>query len=398
MNAEALTDDFGIYVHVPYCRRRCPYCDFNVYIAKRADWPRLVLAIERELLTRASAFPFAAARSLYFGGGTPSLMPLALIKKLRAAIDAVFPLTAEQEVTIEVDPATLAPGDYAKLRALGFTRVSLGWQSTHDELLRTLGRGHSAAAALEAYHAARRAGFDDISLDLIFAVPGESMEHLDADLEAVCRLAPEHVSLYALTYHEGTELYRRRERGRLLPVSCDLEAEMMSRIEQRLSVEGYEHYEVSSYARTPAARSLHNQLYWRGGNYLGLGPGAHSFARRGFEEGWRFENTRDPAAYIAAWEMERTRGLPRQGDGTVSFVEHLTPRELDDERLFLRLRTSDGLVLRAPLTEATCAAIARARARGFIHADGDRISPTPLGLMHADSLAELFIAARARPL
>ena len=388
-----LADSFGVYVHVPYCRRICPYCDFNVHIAKRADWGGLARGVTAELRARAEVFAVPEVDSLYFGGGTPSLAPIEVLTACKQAVAAVGPLAAGAEVTIEVDPATLDGGGYEGLRAAGVTRVSLGWQSTHDAFLRVLGRGHTAADSEEAYRLARAAGVDNVSIDLIFAVPGETLEHLAHDLDAVERIGPDHVSLYALTYHEGTELFRRREQKRVVPVEDDLEAEMMAFIERRLEAAGYEHYEVSNYAR-PGKRSRHNQLYWHGGRYLGVGPGAHSFARRGWDEGWRWEAVREPGRYAAAWSQDASRGRPIDGDPTVTFVEALTARQLRNERFLLRLRTREGVDLgEAGLETAGAevdAAVSDAVRRGWLVQEGARLVPTSVGLMNADAVAALF--------
>jgi len=373
-----LADSLGVYVHVPYCRRICPYCDFNVHIARRADWGGLAAGITAELASRARAFPAPEVDSLYFGGGTPSLAPVDVLEQVLRATARVAPLAA---------------GGYTALRRIGVTRASLGWQSTHDGLLRVLGRGHTAADSEEAYRLARAAGFDAVSIDLIFGVPGETLEHLARDLDALERLGPDHVSLYALTYHEGTELFRRREQRRVVPVDDDVEAEMMAFIERRLEAAGYEHYEVSNYAR-PGKRSRHNQLYWHGGRYLGVGPGAHSFVRRGWDEGWRWEAVREPGRYAAAWAGQPRQGRPTEGDPTVTFVEALSARELRNERFLLRLRTKEGVDLDEPGLEGVAPEVAEAARdagrRGWLTVHGARLAPTPAGLMNADALAELF--------
>ena len=385
------TDAFGVYVHVPYCRRICPYCDFNVHIAKRADWQGLTAAIVGETQTRASAFARPAVDSVYFGGGTPSLAPAELFERTQAVVARTWNPAADLEVTVEVDPATLDAAGFVALRRAGVTRVSLGWQSSHDALLRTLGRGHSAADSERAYQWARAAGFDNVSIDLIFAVPGETMAHLDGDLDTIARLAPDHVSLYALTYHAGTELYRRRQSGRLAPVADELEAEMMLHI--RLVALGYEHYEVSNYAR-PRKRSRHNQLYWHGGEYLGVGPGAHSFARDGWQRGWRWEAVRLPQTYIDLWSGARALGRPLASEPTVSFVEELSAQALRSERFLLGLRLGDGVDLaEIELGEDAARmanAAAAAEARGWLKRVGTRLLPTALGLMNADAVAVLF--------
>jgi putative oxygen-independent coproporphyrinogen III oxidase len=400
MRPARLADAFGLYVHVPYCRRICPYCDFNVHVAKRADWPALAAGLHAELATRAPAFEARTMDSVYFGGGTPSLAPVTLLAGLLAAATARWPLAADAELTLEADPATLDAEGFGALRRLGITRLSLGWQSTHDHLLRLLGRGHTAAQSEEAYHLARAAGFENVSVDLIFAVPGQTMALLDADIDALLRIEPDHVSLYALTYHEGTELFRRRAAGRVVPVDEDLEADMMAHLEQRLQQAGFEHYEVSNYAR-PGKRSRHNQLYWHGGRYLGLGPGAHSFVREGWSRGWRWETVRNPAAHAAAFgptpaapgAVTPRSGIPERVDPSVSFVEALGPTELASERFLLGLRLADGLEL-APLSGLEPARIAsaveEAMRRGWATHDGATLRPTSAGLMNADALAALF--------
>jgi putative oxygen-independent coproporphyrinogen III oxidase len=393
----AQTNAFGIYVHVPYCRRICPYCDFNVYIAKRADWDALTCGIEAELAARGQAFTGLPAQSVYFGGGTPSLAPASLLSRTLTAIVGQRQLVADAEITVEVDPATLDSAGYAQLRQLGVTRVSVGWQSSHDVFLKRLGRGHSAADSEQAYAWARAAGCDNISIDLIFAVPGETMAHLEADLDTIARLGADHVSLYALTYHEGTEFERRRRAGRLQPIDENLEADMMAFIETRLGSLGYEHYEVSNYARS-GKRSRHNQIYWHGGQYLGVGPGAHSFARQAWQRGWRWESVRAPATYVDLWSPahrhERMPGLPTAVDATVSFVEELDAAALRRERFLLGLRLGDGIdVAEVDLgadESRVAQAAAQAEARGWVTRVDTSLRPTSLGLMHADSLAMLF--------
>jgi oxygen-independent coproporphyrinogen III oxidase len=394
----AMDAPFGLYVHVPYCRRICPYCDFNVHIAKRADWPRYGEAVAAEIAARAGAFGGETLHSVYFGGGTPSLAPPATLAQIMEGARRAWLLADGAEVTVEVDPKTLGADGFAALSSLGANRLSLGWQSTHDDLLRRLGRGHTAADSRQAFAWARRAGFDNVSIDLIFAVPGEEMRHLEADLEVVVALEPEHVSLYALTFHEGTTFHRWRERGKLVAVDEELEAAMMERIEERLAAAGYEHYEVSNYAK-PGRRSTHNLLYWTGAPYLGVGPGAHSFWRNGWQEGWRWESVRDPEAHARAWlgaagPAASAPGLPKGNDAAVSLWEHLDARQLLSERFLLGMRLADGVDLAAlevgDAAPQVVAAAGRAQARGWLRREGTRLVPTHAGLMNADALAELF--------
>ncbi|MEO1171711.1 MAG: radical SAM family heme chaperone HemW, partial [Myxococcota bacterium] len=252
--------DAGLYVHVPYCRHRCPYCDFNVWIDKHAPWAALADATVGDIGRRAAEFPYRF-RSVYFGGGTPSLAPNAFFARVLEAADQVLGLQGSAEVTMEIEPDTISAARLRELVALGVNRASLGWQSSHDRLLKVLGRGHRADAAFRMFEDARNAGFDSVSIDLMFAVPGQTLAELDADLDRIVALSPDHVSLYALTFEPDTEFERRRRRGRLVPTEDDLEAEMMEHIESRLISAGYHHYEVSSYAKAGHA-AVHNSGYW----------------------------------------------------------------------------------------------------------------------------------------
>ncbi len=388
-----MSDDFGVYVHVPYCAARCPYCDFNVTVERRPPWPAFAQRVAREIAARAEVFPDAVARSLYFGGGTPSLAPADALQAIMSAARATFAFTDDCELTVEVNPASIDAAGLGALRRIGLNRVSLGWQSTHDALLRTLGRAHSAADSRECLVAAQRAGFDNVSLDLIFAVPGQTLANLEHDLDAIEELAPEHVSLYALTYKPGTEMKRRVESNRLAACDEELELAMMLRIEERLVAAGYEHYEVSNFAR-PGRRAVHNTLYWTGGPYLGVGPGAHSFAHERFARGWRWESRRDVARYLEAWSAPQRGGLPQDGDPGVEWVETLSARQLMTERMLCGLRMTDGVDLGEPALSAQrehVLTVARdAAGLGWLTVQGDSLRPTSAGLRHADALAALF--------
>lgn len=382
---------FGIYVHVPYCKSLCPYCEFNSYVQPDPPWRQLLESYQRELLARADLYQPATVRSVFLGGGTPSLAPGWVIAELLAFIHQHFDVLPGAEVTLEANPGTVDETKFRDFYQAGVNRISLGWQSTNDRLLRVLGRGHSAQDSRDAYSAAVAAGFRNISVDLIFAVPGQSMADLEQDLDHILTLNPQHVSLYALTYHEGTPFHKRRARGQLVAQSEDIELDMMRVIQQRLRGADYEHYEVSNYAKA-GARAVHNSLYWQGAPYIGVGPGAHSFVHVQMQQGWRFEALRDPRRYLALWQISQTAGLP-QAD-TVEWIETLTAQQLMSERMLCGLRTRDGVDMsepcmqQAPPTWET--AIQTALQRQWAVYQEHRLCPTDLGMEHGDSLASLF--------
>lgn len=311
-------------------------------------------------------------RSVYFGGGTPSLAPASVF----AAILDHAPIDAEAEVTIEIEPDTISRQRLRELVELGVNRASLGWQSTHDRLLKKLGRGHDAAAASRMFGDARAVGFRSVSIDLIFAVPGQRMADLDLDLDAVVAMAPEHVSLYALTFEPGTEFDARRRSGRLIPTDEDLELAMMNRISERLIDAGYRHYEVSNFAQ-PGFEAVHNGGYWAGLPYLGVGPGAHSYLphARGAS---RWMTAKDPSRY--------------ERDASVEWQEELTPRMVLTERLLTAMRLDDGIdvALLGTLPADVLEAASEAESRAWLERRGTRWRATSLGRRHADSLGAMF--------
>ena len=375
----------GVYVHVPYCPAVCPYCDFNVAVRREPPWDAFVAAIGNELAQRRPAFG-GRLQSIYFGGGTPSLAPPETIASIIAAVRDSVP-GEPREVTLEANPGTVTMASLAGYRAAGVNRVSLGWQSTHDRLLALLGRTHDAEASREAAVAVRAAGFLAMSIDLIFAVPGQTMADLDVDLDAVLAMHPEHVSLYGLTYHEGTPFFRARERGTVTAIDEATEAAMFVRIAERLTAAGYRHYEVSNFAR-PGHEAVHNRSYWQGTPYLGLGPGAHSFTRDGWARGVRWETVRNPERYLRTFEKARPVGF--SADET-TFREELGAVDLVRERILTGLRLIDGIDLAAEPFAAfdLRQGAARAAARGLARLEGSRLVPTFDGRLQADTLAEL---------
>ncbi|HEV8715020.1 MAG TPA: radical SAM family heme chaperone HemW [Candidatus Binatia bacterium] len=378
---------FSLYVHIPYCLVKCPYCDFNAYGVR--TWPeeRYVDALCAELRHYVSQPPWRGqtVETIYFGGGTPSLFAPTSIKRFLKLLASLCPLVDNLEVTLEADPATVTREKLADFCGIGINRLSFGTQSFQPPLLKTLGRLHSADDGLRAIAWARDSGFSNLSLDLIFAVPGQTLPMLESDLSQALSCAPEHISLYNLTYEENTPFFAMRQKGQLRPVDEDDEVAMYALIRERCTDRGYCHYEISSFAR-PGFSSRHNANYWNGGSYLGLGAGAHSFVR---EPGWgkRWSNEKNPKVYM-------NKAL---ADGnTQSFQETLTRAQALGEFVFLRLRQLDGFVpaafaerFAASLTEEF-PHVTDLCAEGLLTEESGRIKLTPQGLLIADTVFASF--------
>jgi putative oxygen-independent coproporphyrinogen III oxidase len=324
---------FSLYVHIPYCQAKCPYCDFNSYAAK--TWPEDAYADalldELKLRTREEPFIDAEIATIFFGGGTPSLFRPATIGRLLDGIAATCALAPDVEVTLEANPGTVERERLAGFRLAGIKRLSFGIQSFQPALLTTLGRVHGPDDARAAIRAARAAGFDEVNLDLIFAVPGETRSDWEADVAEAERWAPEHISAYNLTYEAGTPFHALRARGALQPLDDEDELWMYQHVRAALAAAGYGQYEISNFAR-PGHHARHNRSYWRGIDYLGIGAGAHSYAH---VPAWgrRWSNERIPERYVTAIA---------RGDATVS-AETLSFETAAGEFMFLGLRESCGV-------------------------------------------------------
>jgi oxygen-independent coproporphyrinogen-3 oxidase len=373
----------GVYVHFPFCGVRCPYCDFAV--DTRADVPHDAYAdaVLAELASRRAWFDGAGPlASIYFGGGTPGLWrPDALGRVLDGARDAFGgPPASSLEITVEANPGEVDEPHLGALAAAGVNRLSLGAQSFEDRLLRTLGRNHDAAAIPAAVRAARGAGFQTISLDLIFGIPGQSRDDWRRALEAAIALAPEHVSAYALTVERATAFGALDRAGKLPRPDDEEAAAMFEDAGAALAAAGLPRYEVSSYAR-PDRRARHNSLYWSGAPYLGLGASAASFRPLADGAGWRFRNARSTGTYL------KGAFVPRH-------VERRSAHELENEALWLGLRTVDGVDRAAhrarygrdPLDGRDAAARAAAQA-GWLAIDDRTVRLTPAGFLLADEVA-----------
>ncbi|MBI3947731.1 MAG: radical SAM family heme chaperone HemW [Armatimonadetes bacterium] len=378
----------GLYIHVPFCLRKCHYCDFYSLPAGPAPEHAyaFVAAVEREMASAAARHaalgPLSAA-TLFLGGGTPSLLTPAQLGRLLAAARTHFLLAPDAEITIEANPGTLDAEKARAVRDLGVNRVSVGVQSFDDPLLRRLGRAHAAARGIEAIGHLRAAGLENISLDLMFALPGQSLASWRETLRRAIALAPEHVSAYGLTVEPGTPFADWERQGRLSRPDEELEAAMLEEGIAILTAAGYEHYEISNFAR-PGRQCAHNRTYWRNEPYLGFGPSAASYSG-----GARSVNVRSLSRYLAAIAA---------GESPVETVEAAT-RELEmGETMMVGLRLLEGVTqarfrerFGVPLQEAYADPIRRLTAAGLVTCDEHRLALTRRGLLLASNVMAEFL-------
>jgi len=385
----------GVYVHVPFCERVCPYCDFAVVAARplqSRDQTRYVAALRTELEARAAPYAERELGSLYLGGGTPSLLEPDAVAAIVGAVTARFPASASDcEITLEVNPSTLERERLPGFRAAGVNRLSIGVQSFDDEVLRRLGRAHRAGEARATLRAARDAGFANLSLDLIFAAPGGSPDQLARDLDEVVSFAPEHVSTYELTVESGTPFALAQARGQLARAGEDETIAALEHIESVLGAAGLARYEISSHARE-GFESRHNRRYWRREPVLGLGMSAWSLLvpTPQAPHGGRSSNPRSLAAYLEAVET---------GDRSAGSTELHDAATARGEAMFLGLRQRAGI--RASAFEAEFGAPPRAFFGQQIAAlcdeglleerGGGDLRLSPRGRLLADTVAGYFV-------
>lgn len=378
----------GIYVHIPYCARRCLYCDFYTEGVIRADWPAYISALLSELRQRLDGpegdiLHEADRYTLYIGGGTPSLIPLAEFRRLA---DGITGMTGRKpsEFTIEVNPDDVTQEKAEAWRAAGVDRVSMGVQSLIDSELKFIWRRHDAATAIQAYVILRPL-FGNISLDLMFGLPGQTMESLRQTLDGLMQMRPEHISAYSLMYEERTALTRLRDSGKIQEADETLSVDMFRAICDTLEQNGYGHYEISNWA-LPGRESQHNSAYWQGLPYLGLGAGAHSY------DGHRTRrsNLPDGRLYVSS--------LSGNSNSSRYTTEHLDSEDLREEMIMTRLRTRRGLDLDEyaerfgqSAHDSLMRRAAPIIARGLLNDDRGHLSLTRDGVMLSDDIiTDLF--------
>ncbi|HEY5857945.1 MAG TPA: radical SAM family heme chaperone HemW [Aldersonia sp.] len=378
--ADVATTPFGIYVHVPFCATRCGYCDFNTYTAGELGTsasPQSWLEAVRCELSHAADLLAAApggippVQTVFVGGGTPSLLGGAGLAEVLDAIRTRFDLAPNAEVTTESNPESTSPEFFAAIAAAGYTRVSLGMQSAAPHVLAVLDRTHTPGRAVDAAREARAAGIGHVNLDLIYGTPGESDADLDASIDAVLSAGVDHVSAYALIVEDGTALARRIRRGEIPAPDDDVLAERYERLDARLAAAGLQWYEVSNWAVDDAARCRHNIGYWSGGNWWGVGPGAHSHVG-----GVRWWNVKYPARYASTLA---DGALPVQDSEVLSEGE----RHLETVMLTTRLRSGLPLHVLDADERAHAAGIVE---EGLLRRNVDRLVLTDRGRLLADGV------------
>ncbi len=394
MDPQALLSDgdsFSLYIHIPFCISKCPYCDFNSHVVPLIPEIQYTEALIRELVFYGKEEDWRGRRlkSIFFGGGTPSTFNPESIGKILTKAEVLFPFERDIEITLEANPGTVDSKNFYGYRACGVNRISVGIQSFQSQWLKFLGRVHSADESREALKIIRQSGFENFNMDLIYALPGQSRQDLQADLTETLSFNPPHLSAYNLTFEEGTPFHRQYRAGALRSLPEDDEIAMAELIEEMLANQGLERYEVSNYAR-PGLHSLHNVNYWQGGDYLSIGAGAHSYKQVRDPEVWgrRWQNEKIPGRYI------KMIGITEQA---VVESERTSLTKAAGEFMFLGLRMTRGIS-----TETFSSRFGKHPGefypqikewmeQGWMEEREEHLRLTPRGLMVANSLFVNFV-------
>ena len=359
-----------LYVHIPFCHRICPYCSFHKHTPGNHDIPRFLAAVAREAEAAAATHDLSGLRTVYFGGGTPTLPSRRALEPFLGRFLDVLGRPSPEEFTFEANPRTFDESKIQLLLDHGVSRISLGVQSWDEAVLAMLGRDHAPAEAREAYEILRKTGTPQVNLDLMFSIPGQTPGQWEQTLRTTVEMGPDHVSAYNLNYEEDTEYFQRLTAGEFVP-DDEQDARFFERAVEVLSAGGLEPYEVSNYART-GFQSVHNRAYWEGADYIGLGPGAFSTVA-----GRRWKNVSDTGRYTLEVESHA-------GSAAADEVEELSAEQTRTERVALLARTTAG-VPKALLDAAGLDRIAEMVGAGLAVDRGDRVVLTPRGRLVADS-------------
>ena len=381
----------GIYLHIPFCRIKCPYCDFNSYAGIEDQIPRYVSALKTELTRRLEAAAQSPYRpsTVYFGGGSPSVLPPNEIAALLAIVQEIGRPEGPMEVTLEANPGTVDRDRLRAFKEAGVNRLTVGAQTFRRNLLPTLGRLHDVDETRQALADARAVGFPQLNLDLMFGLSGQRLEDWEEDLRDGLAEGPTHISLYNLTVEEGTPYARWQQEGKLVLPDEELAARMYELAVERTAAAGLARYEVSNFAR-PSSECLHNRLYWEGSPWLGVGAGAHGFAPEVGDWGRRWWNLRVPREYC---ERVEAGELPEADD------ERLTEDQARDEALLLELRTREGLDRErfarrfgADIAELAPRSTRGCVERGELHLSAAAVTVSPAGVLVLDSIVQALSA------
>ncbi|MCB0063307.1 MAG: radical SAM family heme chaperone HemW [Caldilineaceae bacterium] len=406
----AVQDRLGLYIHIPFCARKCPYCDFNTYAGLDDHFEQTVDALCREMGHWQSTLAGRTVDTVFFGGGTPTILTATQLAQLFATIHECFQLSPTCEITCEANPGTVDRAKFDTLYALGVNRLSIGVQSFQPEELAFLGRIHDTADVVKAFETARTAGFTNINLDFIFGLPSQTRAAWQATLQAALELAPEHLSLYSLIVEPNTPLHHWVEHGQVAEPDDDVAADLYETAMAQLAEAGYRHYEVSNWARAssppspvtastpqtsmPPLACQHNLVYWRNQEYLGIGPGAHSHLSVQQPDGTRVErrwgNRKPVPGYIKRIGRNET---------VEAFCEEISPRLAMGETMMLGLRllpegvTFDRFYARhgVQLTEVFAKELADLAAWDLLIIDSERVRLTPRGILLGNQVFSYFL-------
>ncbi len=388
-----VTKSFSLYIHIPYCAHKCPYCDFNTYAVPKPPEEEYTTALIQELVLAKNSGNWDGKKlhTIFFGGGTPSFFSALKIAEIINKAKELFGGDEIMEISLEANPEHITSEYSTALLAGGVTRVSLGVQSLTDKNLVRLGRNHTANSAERAVRTLADAGFKNISLDLMYGTPGQALEELISDIETAATLPINHISIYGLTIEAGTPFYVSHKKGDLKIPDEDLNATMYERMLEKLSTLGFRRYEVSNFAKDDTAQSLHNINYWQHGEYLGIGAGAHSFLRTSKEPcGVHWSNEAKPQAYMDHVALSGT---------AVAWRESLSSRQALGETFFVGLRMLQGVPFKRGETSSNgleprsiyASLFATLAKNGLIVDIGDQVRLTDKGLQFLDTiLQDLF--------
>ena len=384
-------EPFSLYVHIPYCISKCPYCDFNSHVVPEIPEARYTDALIQELnhYAHMNDWRGRAVQTIFFGGGTPSTFQPSSIARILESAHALFPVDSACEITLEANPGTVESANFAGYHSCGVNRISVGVQSFQPHLLKFLGRVHSANEAIRAVQIIGDAGFENFSLDLIYANPAQTLRDLENDLDIALGFQSPHLSAYNLTIEEGTPFHHEYRSGRISLLGEEEEIAMAELIERRLSAAGLQRYEISNYAR-PGFHSRHNVNYWQSGDYLGIGAGAHSHTRvadRG-TYGRRWWNEKNPARYMSKIS---------ESGRAVTDTEESDLSRAAGEYMFSGLRLIDGICLDALVTRFGKNAwelypqISGWVSEGLMETEGNRLRLTSRGILVANAVFVYFV-------